>query len=58
MSPLEVMLSESQERMVLSAKPGYEQELLELLSRWELDAVEVGEVAEHGFFRLLEDGQV
>ena len=58
MSPLEVMLSESQERMVLSAKPGFEAELLELLSRWELDAVEVGEVAEHGFFRLLEDGQV
>ncbi len=58
MSALEVMLSESQERMVLSAKPGCEAELLALLERWELDAVEVGEVAPHRFFRLLEEGRV
>ena len=58
MSSLEVMLSESQERMVLSAKPGCEGELLALLERWELDAVEVGEVAAHGFFRVLEHGRV
>lgn len=58
MTPLEVLLSESQERMVLSAKPGRERELLALLERWELDAVEVGEVADHGFFRILEGGRV
>ncbi len=58
MSPLEVMLSESQERMVLSAKPGCEEALLALLGRWELDAVEVGEVAPHGSFRILEGGRV
>ena len=56
MTPLEVMLSESQERMVLTAKPGKEEELLALLERWELDAVIVGEVAEHTFFRLIENG--
>ena len=56
--PFEVLLSESQERMVLSAKPGRERELLALLERWELDAVEVGEVADHGFFRILEGGRV
>ena len=56
MTPLEVMLSESQERMVLTAKPGKEEELLALLERWELDAVIVGEVAEHSFFRLIENG--
>jgi len=58
MSPLEVMLSESQERMVLSARPGCEKQLLALLNRWELDAVEIGEVAAHGFFRILEGDRV
>jgi phosphoribosylformylglycinamidine synthase II len=58
MSPLEVLLSESQERMVLSARPGREAELLALLERWELDAVEIGEVAAHDFFRILEGGRV
>ena len=58
MNPLEVLLSESQERMVLSAKPGCEAKLLALLERWELDAVEIGEVAAHGFFRILEGGRV
>jgi phosphoribosylformylglycinamidine synthase subunit PurL len=45
MSALEVMLSESQERMVLAAAPGREAELLALLRRWELDAVEIATVA-------------
>ncbi|CAN5902889.1 phosphoribosylformylglycinamidine synthase subunit PurL [soil metagenome] len=57
MTPLEVLLSESQERMVLTAKPGREDELLALLEHWELDAVVIGEVAEHGFFRVLEHGR-
>lgn len=58
MTPLEVMLSESQERMVLTAQPGREEELLALLERWELEAVEIGEVAAHGRFRVIEDGVV
>ena len=58
MTPLEVMLSESQERMVLSARPDLEEELLSLLSHWELDAVIVGEVAEHEYLRLIENGAV
>jgi phosphoribosylformylglycinamidine synthase II len=58
MSPLEVMLSESQERMVLTARPDKEAALLALLTRWELDAVAIGEVAEHGALRLFEHGRV
>lgn len=58
MSALEVLLSESQERMVLTAKPGKEAELLALLDKWELDAVEIGEVKEHGMFRILEKGEL
>jgi phosphoribosylformylglycinamidine synthase subunit PurL len=56
MSALEVMLSESQERMVLTVAPGREGELLELLHRWELDAAPIGRVAGHGRFRLFEGG--
>ena len=58
MSPVEVMLSESQERMVLTAEPLRVAELLRLLERWELDAVEIGEVADHGRFRLFENSKV
>lgn len=58
MTPLEVMLSESQERMVLTARPGREAELVELLERWELDVVAIGEVVSHGELRVLEDGVV
>ncbi len=52
MTPLEVMLSESQERMVLTAVPGREAELVALLERWELDAVAVGVVRDHGRLRV------
>ncbi len=58
MTPLEVLLSESQERMVLVPKPGQEDALLELLGKWELEAVIVGEVADHGMFRIIENGEV
>ena len=58
MTPLEVVLSESQERMVLTARPGKEAELIDLLERWELDAVVIGEVADHGMFRIIEHGEI
>jgi selenophosphate synthetase-related protein len=56
MTPLEVMLSESQERMVLTAAPGREDELIALLRHWELDVVPVGVVRDHGRFRVFEGG--
>ncbi|MFN2322194.1 MAG: phosphoribosylformylglycinamidine synthase subunit PurL [Trueperaceae bacterium] len=54
MTPLEVMLSESQERMVLTAAPGRERALIALLEKWELDAVPVGIVRDHGRFRVFD----
>jgi phosphoribosylformylglycinamidine synthase II len=57
MTPLEVMLSESQERMVLTVLPERLAELLSLLRHWELDAVEIGEVREGGRLRLY-DGEM
>ena len=56
MSPAEVMLSESQERMVLSVVPEREAELLELLEHWELDAVVIGEVTQGDRLRLFDGG--
>ena len=42
MSPYEVMLSESQERMLLAVKPGHEDQLFELFEKWDLDAAIIG----------------
>jgi phosphoribosylformylglycinamidine synthase II len=58
MTPLEVMLSESQERMMLTARPGREEELKALFARYGLDAVEVGVVRDHGELRLIDGGEV
>ena len=43
MTPYEVMLSESQERMLLAVRPGGEREIAELFTRWDLDATVIGE---------------
>ena len=42
MSPYEVMLSESQERMLLAVKPGHEDRLFDLFEKWDLDAAIIG----------------
>jgi phosphoribosylformylglycinamidine synthase len=44
MTPYEILLSESQERMLLVAKPGMETSVLEVCRRWELDAAVIGKV--------------
>jgi phosphoribosylformylglycinamidine synthase len=44
MTPYEIMLSESQERMLLVAERGREREVLEVVKKWGLDAVVIGEV--------------
>jgi phosphoribosylformylglycinamidine synthase len=44
MTPYEIMLSESQERMLLVAESGREREVLDVFSKWGLDAVVIGEV--------------
>ena len=44
MTPYEIMLSESQERMLLVVKNGEEQKILDIFKHWELDALVIGEV--------------
>ncbi|PYE55923.1 phosphoribosylformylglycinamidine synthase subunit PurL [Deinococcus yavapaiensis] len=58
MVPMELCLSESQERMVLVPVPGLERELIDLLAKWELDVVVIGEVAAHDKYRLFWRGEV
>ena len=50
MTPFELMLSESQERMLLVARPGCEQNIITVLHKWGLDACVVGEVTDSGRF--------
>jgi phosphoribosylformylglycinamidine synthase len=58
MTPLEVMLSESQERMVLTVAPGDEEAILELIASYELDAAWIGEVTAGDRLRVLDRGRV
>jgi phosphoribosylformylglycinamidine synthase II len=58
MTPYEIMLSESQERMLLVAEKGREEEVFRVFRKWGLDAVEVGRVTNDGALRVLEHGQV
>jgi phosphoribosylformylglycinamidine synthase II len=57
MTPYEIMLSESQERMLLVAEKGREHEVLQVFAKWGLDAVVVGEVAEGGLLRVKDHGR-
>jgi phosphoribosylformylglycinamidine synthase len=50
MTPFELMLSESQERMLLVARPGCEPNIIGVLHKWDLDACVVGEVTASGRF--------
>src|SRR5690349_2685439 len=57
MSAYEIMLSESQERMLLVAAHGREQEVLRVFEKWGLDAVVVGRVINEETMRVLQHGQ-
>jgi len=58
MTPYEIMLSESQERMLLVAQKGREQEVYRVFEKWGLDAVEVGKVTSDNKLRVLEHGKI
>jgi phosphoribosylformylglycinamidine synthase len=56
MVPYEIMLSESQERMLLVVDKGREREVEDVFEKWDLHAVEVGTVTQTGRVRLFERG--
>ena len=57
MTPYEFMLSESQERMLLCAKKGSEQAIIDIFEKWDLDAAVVGEVTNTGRMELFWHGE-
>ncbi|GIN23037.1 MAG TPA: phosphoribosylformylglycinamidine synthase subunit PurL [Bacillus bacterium] len=58
MTAYEMMLSESQERMLIVIKKGREQEIIDLFAKYDLEAVAVGHVTDDKMLRLLHKGQV
>ena len=57
MTPYDFMLSESQERMLLCAKKGSEQAIIDIFEKWDLDAAVVGEVTDTGIMELFWHGE-
>ena len=58
MTPYEIMLSESQERMLLVAEKGREHEVLDVFKKWGLDSTVVGEVTTGGLLVVKDHGKV
>lgn len=58
MTAYELLLSESQERMLVVAKKGREQEVMDVFAKWDLNAVVVGEVTDTGRVVYHKDGEI
>ncbi|TLY25467.1 MAG: phosphoribosylformylglycinamidine synthase subunit PurL, partial [Nitrospirae bacterium] len=58
MTPYELMLSESQERMLMVARAGKEEEILKICHKWDLAAAVVGRVTGDGMLRVRDNGKV
>ena len=57
MTPYHFMLSESQERMLICAKKGCEQQIIDIFQKWELDVAVIGEVTNTGNMELFWHGE-
>ena len=58
MTPYEILLSESQERMLIIAKSGYENAVREVFEKWDVPCAEIGHVTDDGMMRVRNDGSV
>jgi phosphoribosylformylglycinamidine synthase len=58
MEPFEIMVSESQERMLAIVEPAKVAAVLEVCERWELLATDIGEVTDHGNMRMFKGDEV
>ena len=58
MTPYELMLSESQERMLMVAKAGREDEVIKICRKWDLDVAVIGRVTDTGKVVLKDQGQI
>src|SRR5438045_2977609 len=58
MTAYEMLLSESQERMLIVAHKGREREVVDIFRKWDLDAVVIGQVRDDGRMRVSHNGEV
>jgi phosphoribosylformylglycinamidine synthase len=58
MTAYEMLLSESQERMLIVARTGREKEVVEIFNRWDLDAVVIGKVVEGDRLKIVHNGKL
>ncbi len=58
MTAYEMLLSESQERMIIVAHKGREKQIVEIFNKWELDAVVVGKVVEGNRLKIFHNGEM
>jgi phosphoribosylformylglycinamidine synthase II len=58
MTPYEVMLSESQERMLIIVRKGHEKTVEDIFEKWDLPAAKIGHVTDDGMMRVKDHGQV
>ncbi|CUS96846.1 phosphoribosylformylglycinamidine synthase subunit PurL [Candidatus Chrysopegis kryptomonas] len=58
MSAYEILLSESQERMLMVVERGFEDEIVEIFKKWDLNAVVIGCVTDDGILKIKKDGKI
>ncbi|WKN33951.1 phosphoribosylformylglycinamidine synthase subunit PurL [Porifericola rhodea] len=58
MLPFEILLSESQERMLIVVKKGKEQEVLDIFKKWDLNCAQIGEVTEDKSLKFYQGGEL
>ena len=58
MTPYEVMLSESQERMLVIVKPGHEEAVKAIFDKWDLQSTVIGRSTDDGLARIFDQGEV
>jgi len=58
LTPYEIMLSESQERMLMVVKKGCEEKVKEIFHKWDLDAVAIGVVTDSGYLRITKGSDI
>jgi len=58
MEPFEIMVSESQERMLAVVEPGRVAEVIAVCEKWQTGGSEIGAIADHGLVRVLRAGEV
>ena len=58
MTPYEVMLSESQERMLVIVKPGHEDAVKAIFDKWDLQSTVIGRSTDDGLARIFDQGEV